>query len=152
MSQSRGRKLRKLIFLDFDGVLHPSIGTIDERFCRISLLEDAVGGSGCRIVISSSWRFHYSFQTLLRRFPQNLQSLIEGCTGPAVVGRHARYQEIVQYMGDVDDYDWLALDDSKFEFPDSCHQLVHCNGAIGLTQAEVKKLQMWLAGCSEKKP
>ena len=44
----------KTIFLDFDGVLHPTTVSKDLLFCRMPLLADATKGAEPAIVISSS--------------------------------------------------------------------------------------------------
>ena len=41
--------------------------------------------------------------------------------------------------------DWRALDDSYWEFPQGCSQLIRCNPNTGLTQREVKLLSEWLS-------
>ncbi len=42
--------------------------------------------------------------------------------------------------------DWRALDDSVFEFPAECEQLIRCDGAKGMTAREIGQLARWLAG------
>ena len=73
---------KKILFLDFDGVLHPSNATPQGWFCRMPLLEAAVGTQPVQIIISSSWRFHHSQHELIKHFPPNLRSRIVGKTGP----------------------------------------------------------------------
>jgi hypothetical protein len=53
----------KYLFLDFDGVLHPSThGSL--LFSNVHLLEDVFSKHQCNIVISSSWRFHFDFDEI----------------------------------------------------------------------------------------
>ena len=47
----------KTLMVDFDGVLHPTRG--GQFFSRLPLLETALSGHECDIVISSSWRDHH---------------------------------------------------------------------------------------------
>ena len=49
----------KTLFLDFDGVLHPTFPIERDRLGLARLLVDSVDRWKPRIVISSSWRFHF---------------------------------------------------------------------------------------------
>ena len=40
--------------------------------------------------------------------------------------------------------DWVALDDSAFEFPSPCPQLMHCNPNTGLQPTQIEALVNWL--------
>lgn len=48
-----------VLMLDFDGVLHPFAGNDIPDFARLPLLEEALFGLDCKIVISSTWRERY---------------------------------------------------------------------------------------------
>jgi hypothetical protein len=48
----------RLLFLDFDGVLHPASAGREALFSRTSMLEAVLPDDRCRIVMSSSWRHH----------------------------------------------------------------------------------------------
>lgn len=54
------------IFLDFDGVLHTMGNTGYKPFHQLGLLERELSTVTCdfQIVVSSSWRFHYSVEEL----------------------------------------------------------------------------------------
>lgn len=138
----------RILFLDFDGVLHPNLCDPGDWFSNMPVLESAVEGLDVRIVISSSWRFHHDHPSLLRRFPGSLRSMVVGTTGSAFVGRHARHQEILSWIsrnpeaGDADS--WRALDDAAFEFPKVCAQLIRCDGAKGMSQSEAELVRKWL--------
>ncbi|HOF51280.1 MAG TPA: hypothetical protein PKX82_03175, partial [Rhodoferax sp.] len=41
--------------------------------------------------------------------------------------------------------DWRALDDSFFEFPPSCPELIPCNPNDGMAELQVQVLKQWLA-------
>ena len=136
----------RILFLDFDGVLHPNLCSENQRFDRVPLLEAALARREVRIVISSSWRFHYPYRSLVARFPAALRPLFAGCTGDPFVGEHARYHEIRHWLGaNAPTAHWRALDDAAFEFPERCPQLIRCDGAVGVTPAEISRLQRWLA-------
>ena len=135
---------RRSLFLDFDGVLHPGICRPTEYFCQMPVLEAAVGGASVEIVVSSSWRFHHEWTSLLDRFPSTMRAQVRGCTGEAVTGPHARWHEIREYREQHAVLDWRALDDSAFEFPRGCGELILCNGAVGMVEQQVQLIRRWL--------
>jgi hypothetical protein len=135
---------KKCLFLDFDGVLHPGSCSPLEYFCQMPVLETALGGANVDIVVSSSWRFHHEWGSLVERFPAPLRASVRGCTGDAVRGPQARWNEIRQYREQHAVRDWRALDDCAFEFPPDCAELILCNGATGLAEREVQMIRTWL--------
>jgi hypothetical protein len=136
--------MRKLLFLDFDGVLHPTTCTPAEMFDRAELLDIALDGSSVEIVISSSWRHHHPLHDLIAKLSPRLADRVVGHTGDAVIGRFARHQEILRYLSCVKEpFTWCALDDSKFEFPPNLPNLIACNPNHGLTHELGNQLKMW---------
>lgn len=140
----------RTLFLDFDGVLHPTVATPKQLFDRAQMLVETIERWRPRVVISSSWRFHFSLEEILSRLPQEIAAQVCGKTGEAYVGKYARWHEIQAYCTRHHITDWRALDDSAFEFPADCHELIHCDGAIGLTPSGVELLESWLCGMSPR--
>ena len=138
--------LIKTLFLDFDGVLHPTFPVERNRLALASLLVPPVERWQPRIVISSSWRFHFTQAEILARLPPQIARQVQGMTGDAHVGRYARWHEINNYCLRHRIHDWRALDDSAFEFPPGCEELIRCDGAKGVTEREVGVLVRWLGG------
>ncbi len=136
----------KTLFLDFDGVLHPTLATPKQLFGKAAILVDVIERWRPWIVISSSWRFHFSLEEILSRLPESIAIQVHGKTGQAHIGKHARWNEIQDYCSRHHASDWRALDDSAFEFPTDCHELIRCDGAVGLTALEVARLESWLSG------
>lgn len=133
----------RVLFLDFDGVLHPtSHGSA--LFSQMNLLEKSLVDDACQIVISSSWRFHMDLSRLRSQFSKNIQERILGVTGEPYIGPYARFHEINAYVQDQGIDDWRALDDAFWEFPKGCEQLIRCNPNTGLTSTEVNLVQSWL--------
>lgn len=128
--------------LDFDGVLHPTTG--GELFSRLPLLETALSGYECDIVISSSWRHHHSFEALVQMFPASLQGRVVAATGEPHIGKWSRYQEILNFCRMNRVSDWMALDDSFLEFPKLCRELILCNPNTGLEAPQIAVLLRWL--------
>ena len=134
-----------ILFLDFDGVLHPGSGLGQTRFSRATVLEAALAGHELRIVVSSSWRFHLAMDEILRALPTGLARRVAGATGEAHIGRWARFQEITAWLALHDPLaDWRALDDAVFEFPEPCPQLIACHPQEGFGAGQALELQKWL--------
>ena len=70
------------LFLDIDGVLHPSLTTADQYFCRMSLLVEAMTDLDIAVVISSSWRFHHQWEALIAPFPEPFSRSSSAAPGP----------------------------------------------------------------------
>lgn len=143
-TQIHRRDSLPFLFLDFDGVLHPTNASPGERFCRMGLVEEYLAGLRVAIVISSSWRFHFPEHGLKRHFPASLREKIAGFTGDAYIGKHARWNEIRAYAGPKGLIHWRALDDSAFEFPSPCKELLWCDGARGVQESQLDMLKGWL--------
>ena len=134
----------KLIFLDFDGVLHPTHFTGESPFSCAALLEESFNLLSPKIVISSSWRFTHNLEKLQKTLPTFISSLIIGATGAAVIGKHPRFTEIQNYLQSYGPADWRALDDSYWEFPNPCPKLIRCNPNTGIADRQILELNQWL--------
>ena len=60
------------------------------------------------------------------------------------IGKHARWHEICAYCAQHRISDWRVLDDSAFEFPPDCPQLIRCDGGVGIGEREILALRKWL--------
>ena len=136
---------QQVVYLDFDGVLHPSSPTDNVLLSRAQLLEPAFENSTASIVISSSWRFTHSLASLKAKLPSFLAKRVIDTTGSPVIGKHARFHEITAHAYSNDAVvQWRALDDSYWEFPSNCEQLIRCNPNTGISTKEIKHLYEWL--------
>ena len=136
----------KTILLDFDGCTHPAHHDVKDRFNRVDLLDECLRpfASKVEIVVSSSWRFEYSPSELKALLPKGLGKLMVNVTGAAHIGAHARYNEITRYVKDYGVKDWVAIDDSGFEFPKDHPRLILCNSSVGIDIPQLKQLEDWL--------
>jgi hypothetical protein len=122
-----------LLFLDFDGVLHPcTAGT----FIYVDRLEAFLRKHpSIRVVFSTSWRIDYGWHDLLALFAEDLRERFVGVTPkmnedlPAV-----REQEIHAWLRDnrCMRLRWVALDDDATLFTAYCQQIVICETVRGL--------------------
>ena len=138
---------KNILFLDFDGVLHPTSATPEELFTKSNELMKCLLPfcHDCKIIISSSWRLHYSINELRELISPELDEMIDGKTGDPFIGQWPRYNEIKEYLKLHSPFaNWRALDDSFLEFPPDCPELIKCNPNTGLSNNELLQLQRWL--------
>jgi len=142
--------MSKLLFLDFDGVLHPTSARGPGLLSKAPLLE-AIINEDCRIILSTSWRFQHSLEELCAKLPESVSLKVIGMTGAAYIGKHPRYYEIISYLSQLDHKpaDWRALDDAYWEFPVGCPELIRCNPNTGITEREIDLLNHWLGASSQ---
>lgn len=128
-----------LLFLDFDGVVHPRSGNLFDLTC-LSYVELALTNyPTLEVVITSSWREHYELDQLKQLLGKEISKRVIGQT-PLIIGsieKHVRYSEIIQYLSDTNQTyrPWVALDDSSSLFPADA-PLVSVNGKTGMTERE----------------
>ena len=135
-----------ILFLDFDGVMHPaSLSQGHQNFSNAPWLEAVLAKHPLRIVVSSSWRFHYPMDAILRAMPPALARAVVGATGDAHVGPWARFHEIKAWLAKNDPLaDWRAADDAVFEFPKPCPELIACHPQDGFGAKQAGELALWL--------
>jgi hypothetical protein len=136
----------KYLFLDFDGVLHPSLCNDNDRFSKVNLLSQLLTSSPCQIIISSSWRFQFTLDQLKTMFPVSISNLVIDVTGEAITGQYARYFEIKQWLESKQKpfADWMTIDDAINEFPPDCPNLIATKSSQGITKDQIIELKQWL--------
>jgi hypothetical protein len=139
---------RTLLFLDFDGVLHPQHEgqqvPEDMAFCHLPRLEALLRNfSEVEVVISSTWREQVKLESLKRHFSDDIAARIIGTTPVVNAGNsvlfHRREIEILQWLADsgVTNSRWCALDDAHWQFLHHKENLVACKSYLGFdTDAE----------------
>jgi hypothetical protein len=116
-----------ILFLDFDGVLHPDAVYLEkqgpvlrapgELFMWAGLLEEALAPHrDVKIVLSTSWVRFRSFSRTRKALPPGLQARVIGATwhsrtDPVEWRELSRYQQIRRYLSRTSPTEWLALDD-----------------------------------------
>lgn len=129
---------RAVIFLDFDGVLHPGFS---ETFCHMDAFAEVLRGfPHVDVVISSSWRQSTRPGDLLSLFPKDLHDRICGIT-PSMSGPFARHREICEFAGRWGLRRWVALDDDPTLFPTDCDYLLLMRSCDGLDATNIERLR-----------
>lgn len=126
-----------ILFLDFDGVLHPDAVYLErgrpvlraegELFMWSGLLIDALASHPeVRIVLSTSWAREFGFTRARRYLPAGLRSRVIGATWHSAManddefrplGRETwwdqatRYEQIKRWAKRASVQDWIAIDD-----------------------------------------
>lgn len=144
----------KVLFLDFDGVLHPDGSeAIDERgrlidnpvlFCWLPILADILDPyPAVRIIVSSDWRRLFDDAALIRLLGPlgtRFAGVVERITPP-------RAQEILHDALQRGLSDWIALDDHKSvqAAARTDPRFIACAPATGITDEAVQlAVRAWL--------
>ena len=110
----------KILFEDFDGVLHPESGDPDMHFCFMpnfcEAFEAAEQDASVHIVISSLWRVSSPIEELAQHFPERLRNRVVGVTPDLDIAFESpigsRQNEIEAWMAQhAPNGQWLAIDD-----------------------------------------
>lgn len=144
-----------VLFIDFDGVLHPFGRVVDRYFCRLGLLEAwLLRRPGVDVVISSSWREAHPLDEMRGFFSEDLQKRIVGATpilkrdtweqfdGEPPTTRFEREIEVTRWLAESGEpwRPWAALDDQAWLYKPFNPRLVLCDGKVGLTESELDRL------------
>ena len=136
---------RPIVFLDFDGVLHPTnylnfetingelVLTDDIRFCWAEVLWNLIAKFDCHLVIHSSWRSSYTLQELQYLLPASLAGRVV-----AITAGDNRYEGILNYVEEAKVKNYIILDDAADEFPSDCSELLLCHGNRGISSQDIQ--------------
>lgn len=135
-----------IIFLDFDGVLHPIPSVENDMFCHLERFEIVLREFPfVKIVISSSWREAYPADVITAIFSEDIQQRILGMTPPGNATPFPRHAEIQAWLTEAGYCGpWIAVDDAETEFPKNCEQLLLCRTAIGFDEIVAQQLRVIL--------
>ena len=142
-----------ILFLDFDGVLHPELCIGPGQFVHLRRFERWLRTHAeIEVVISSSWRNQVPWLEIVDRFSADIQTRIVGRTPsrlqivsslvPAEVLIYKREAEIFEWrctQGRLSD-PWVAVDDMPSLFSDGCANLMLIDPATGITEGDLAAL------------
>lgn len=144
-----------ILFLDYDGVLHPADVELVRHeshepyvemmkrgytlFCWVGelerILDDEDPHGRIKIILSTSWGYHFGLEAR-RYLPESLKSRVIGKMDHSLLPRgelivkHARKNGIEH---------WIALDDDRYRWPyDYQDQLVYCDSDTGISEQKVQ--------------
>lgn len=133
----------RLVFTDFDGVLHPLDAELPEgrRFCWLPVLESLLNGHpDVHIVVHSSWRYEYTdseLHTLLGPLGQRF-------AGSAPRGPREQSIELVLQANRLVRHH-LVLDDDKQEFTGRAVNLLPLDSRRGISDESAQTaIATWL--------
>ncbi|WP_130927207.1 HAD domain-containing protein [Pseudomonas sp. Sample_14] len=158
------QKNTHILFLDFDGVLHPDAAYFGRQglvlkaegvlFMWAPILAEILDEFPMvSLVLSTSWVRHLGHKRAVRYLPQELQERVIGATWHSSMANtwvdetqwdgSTRYNQICRYAARAKLQKWIALDDDGQGWAESSlGHLVACNPALGLgsshTQNELK--------------
>lgn len=143
-----------LIFIDFDGVLHPTPCFQDNVLCRLENLELVLREfPEIELVISSSWRDHYSLPELCDMFSPDIDARVVSVTPsikttppgwmPPDATAYERQFEIEHWLGQnrPQGTKWLAIDDQSHLFKEGCQNLLLIDPTKGFWTSDQPRLR-----------
>ncbi|MBL8354918.1 MAG: hypothetical protein JNM01_08790 [Delftia acidovorans] len=144
-----------IVFLDFDGVLHPEFCHESKHFCRLPLMEDLLRqASTCLVVISSTWRLQAPVEKLRKHFSPDIAERILGVTPSypelrevpnTLLGYHRQAEcRAWLWANNAAHVPWLAVDDRPWLFMPFCGSLFVTNGLEGVTEGIAPQLAVRL--------
>lgn len=150
-----------ILFLDFDGVLHPELSGVEEFCCAPVLWAVLRDCPHVEVVFSTSWRESFPQQDLVRYATagggEDLASRFIGVTPIPEVARRSFVQyglqpepdsrrsreceiEVWRHANNATQRPWVAVDDVAWWFSEDCPNLYLVNYKIGLQMADLATL------------
>lgn len=143
-----------ILFLDFDGVLHPDECEAKMFFCHMEKFSALIRDMQphVAIVISSLWRTKYPLKALRKIFPIDIRDSIIDVTPVSRTKKAKRCEEIKAYLNksNLENVHYAILDDHPEWFRD-LRGIITCDPKIGLQDAQCYKLKQWFDYISDER-
>lgn len=140
--------LNPVLFLDFDGVTHPVAPLPDcwKHFGSLPLIEEVLSRHpGVDIVISSSWRAHFTLDELREHFAPDMRSRVVGCTPLWTPGGACRQGEVQAWLAqNRPGAPWVAIDDDAWCFEMGCPHLLLTAKYFAFQDEDAARLELML--------
>lgn len=149
-----------IIFLDFDGVLHPeNVKSQEPLLCRLPLLEEVLREfPRAEIVISSTWRLRWqdpevATQEMRKHFSADIAPRVTGVTpncldldwraAPDGLSLYPRHWECETWLRAhrPPGTPWVAMDDRAYWFRPFCKNLMVVDRDTGFVAANKQELR-----------
>jgi hypothetical protein len=146
-----------ILFLDFDGVLHPAAVELKEYdyrgpltpelmapgytlFCWAETLERILDDEDphvrIKIVLSTSWGYHFGLEGAKAYLPEGLQDRVIGNMDHSLLSRG---ELILKHTNKNGIQRWIAIDDDRCRWPyDYQDRLVYCDSDTGISDSQVQ--------------
>ena len=145
---------RLIVFLDFDGVLHPDPCRDEQLFEHAPRLVQALAEfPEASVVLSTSWRTFLKFEQLVVPLVPELRRRVIGVTprfsdfsAPPPLVPYRRQAECVRWLHDngMQDAPWIAIDDRASWFEPYCENLITCDALVGFDEEAAGRLRTGL--------
>ncbi|WP_254846676.1 HAD domain-containing protein [Pseudomonas aeruginosa] len=152
--------MKRLLFLDYDGVLHPDAVYLSRRGIELrasgslfmwapQLIEALADHQDLRIVLSTSWARNLGFSRARQALPKALRHQVSGATWHSAMGRgwpdyipwdvQTRWEQIAAYLSRLHEpVRWLAIDDDARGWASADRdQLIQTDPNAGLSDTAV---------------
>lgn len=140
-----------ILFLDFDGVLHPEFSHPSEYFSCLPHFEAVIRCvPDCEIVIASTWRENHVLSDLQKSFAPDIAARIIGVTPlaseiegvPDYLLAYQREAECHAWLraNERGHLPWLALDDRAWLYRPFSRNVYLVDGSKGIQAADVEPL------------
>lgn len=148
-----------VLFLDFDGVLHPDPCPAARLFEHAGALADALAPTSVQIVLSTSWRCLHPVELLKARLPTALARRVIGATPlfsaiSGTAGRLYPYPRQAECMAWLREHApgraWHALDDRADWFEPYCDRLTLCDARTGLSEDTLRRVVSEVQLCLQR--
>lgn len=144
-----------ILFLDFDGVLHPEIMGTPE-LCHLSALEELLREfPQVKLVLSTSWRIVYPQDSLLEVFASDIRGRIIGTTPNYDEIPPKMRESLSEFKRQAEIEAWLlqnsagehfiVIDDYASEFAPNWSPLLLVDGKTGMTAQYLQRLRAKLS-------
>ena len=160
-----------IVFLDFDGVVHPEqIRRTSDLFCRLHLIEAVLREfPAVEIVISSAWRVEYANDELAvcnlrENFSSDIAPRVVGVTpvfmkfmdkdSHEVLSSFTRHWECEAWMGAhrPPGTRWMAMDDRAYLFRPFCDNLMAFDRLEAFKQEHQDLFRQYLRALTQSTP
>lgn len=154
------QKSTHILFLDFDGVLHPDAVYLSRQgptlkadgalFMWAPILAEILSGfPEVSLVLSTSWVRHLGYKRTLSYLPRELQERVIGATWHSSMDKgwvdeiqwdgKTRYDQICRYAARSQLQHWIALDDDVQGWAEGlAEKLIACAPEFGLSSREIQ--------------
>ena len=154
------QKKNHILFLDFDGVLHPDAVYLSRQGPTLKadgelfmwapiLVQILTDFPTVSLVLSTSWVRHLGHKRALSYLPRKLQDRVIGATWHSSMAKDwidanqwdgtSRYNQICRYAARAKLHQWVALDDDVQGWAEeSAQHLISCTPALGLSSSQTQ--------------